>query len=43
VVDVYISYLRAKIDHGFPTPLIHTVRGVGFMLSAEPKLEKKEK
>jgi DNA-binding response OmpR family regulator len=43
VVDVYISYLRAKIDHGFSTPLIHTVRGVGFMLSAEPKLEKKEK
>jgi DNA-binding response OmpR family regulator len=43
VVDVYISYLRAKIDHDFSTPLIHTVRGVGFMLSAEPKLEKKEK
>jgi DNA-binding response OmpR family regulator len=43
VVDVYISYLRAKIDHGFSPPLIQTVRGVGFMLSAEPKLEKKEK
>jgi DNA-binding response OmpR family regulator len=43
VVDVYISYLRAKIDHGFATPLIHTVRGVGFMLSADPKIEKKEK
>jgi two-component system copper resistance phosphate regulon response regulator CusR len=37
VVDVYISYLRAKIDNGFPQPLIHTIRGVGFMLSAEPK------
>jgi DNA-binding response OmpR family regulator len=34
VVDVYISYLRAKIDHGFARPLIHTKRGVGFMLSA---------
>ena len=43
VVDVYISYLRAKIDHDFSPQLIHTVRGVGFMLSAEPKLEKKEK
>jgi two-component system OmpR family response regulator len=42
VVDVYISYLRAKIDRDFSTPLIHTVRGVGFMLSAEPKAEKKE-
>jgi two-component system OmpR family response regulator len=34
VVDVYISYLRAKIDHGFARPLIHTKRGVGFMLAA---------
>lgn len=34
VVDVYISYLRAKIDHGFPKPLIHTKRGIGFMISA---------
>jgi DNA-binding response OmpR family regulator len=42
VVDVYISYLRAKIDRDFSTPLIHTVRGVGFMLSEEPKPEKKE-
>lgn len=34
VVDVYISYLRAKIDHGFGKPLIHTKRGIGFMISA---------
>lgn len=34
VVDVYISYLRAKIDQGFSRPLIHTKRGVGFMLSS---------
>jgi DNA-binding response OmpR family regulator len=33
VLDVYISYLRAKIDRGFATPLIHTVRGVGYRLS----------
>jgi DNA-binding response OmpR family regulator len=33
VVDVYISYLRAKIDHGFAKPLIHTKRGIGFMIS----------
>ena len=34
VVDVYISYLRAKIDQGFARPLIHTKRGVGFMLAS---------
>jgi two-component system copper resistance phosphate regulon response regulator CusR len=40
VVDVYISYLRAKIDHGYAYPLIHTVRGIGFMLATEVKKEK---
>jgi len=35
VVDVYIGYLRRKIDRGFDRPLIHTVRGVGYRLSAE--------
>ena len=29
VVDVYIRYLRAKIDDAFGVKLIHTVRGVG--------------
>jgi len=33
VVDVHINSLRNKIDKGFPRPLIHTVRGVGYMLS----------
>ncbi len=33
VVDVYINYLRRKIDDGHPTKLIHTVRGVGYELS----------
>lgn len=31
-VDVYISYLRAKIDKGFGRPLLHTVRGVGYVI-----------
>lgn len=35
VVDVYIGYLRRKIDRGFSPPLIHTVRGVGYRISAE--------
>jgi len=33
IVDVFISYLRAKIDRGFAKPLIHTIRGVGYLLS----------
>ncbi|MDO5132589.1 MAG: response regulator transcription factor [Eubacteriales bacterium] len=32
VVDVYISYLRRKIDSGHKKKLIHTVRGVGYVL-----------
>lgn len=35
VVDVYISYLRKKIDEGFDKKLIHTVRGRGFILREE--------
>ncbi len=34
VVDIYIHYLRDKIDHGFPRPLIKTVRGVGYKIEA---------
>ncbi len=34
VVDIYVHYLRTKIDKGFPRKLIHTVRGVGYMLRA---------
>jgi DNA-binding response OmpR family regulator len=33
-VEVYIKYLRAKIDQPFDTPLIHTVRGFGYKLQA---------
>jgi len=35
VVDVYINYLRNKIDKGFDKKLIHTVRGAGYMLKDE--------
>jgi DNA-binding response OmpR family regulator len=35
VVDVYVGYLRRKIDDNQALPLIHTVRGVGYRLSAE--------
>jgi DNA-binding response OmpR family regulator len=32
VVDIYIHYLRNKVDKGFKTQMIHTIRGVGYML-----------
>lgn len=35
VVDVYVRYLRAKIDDGEDRPLIHTVRGAGYRLAEE--------
>jgi DNA-binding response OmpR family regulator len=36
VVEVHINSLRNKVDRGFSAPLIHTVRGVGYMLSDAP-------
>jgi len=36
VVDVYIGYLRRKIDDGFAIKLIQTVRGAGYKIEAEP-------
>jgi two-component system, OmpR family, response regulator len=38
VIDVQISRLRGKVDKDFGTPLIHTVRGAGYVLSAAPVL-----
>lgn len=35
VIDVHVSRLRQKIDKPFGTPLIHTIRNAGYMLSAE--------
>ena len=32
VIDVHVSRLRSKIDKGFERPLLHTVRGAGYML-----------
>jgi heavy metal response regulator len=35
VIDVYVNYLRKKIDAGRESKLIHTVRGVGYVLKLE--------
>ena len=35
VIDVYIRYLRKKIDKDFEPKLIHTIRGVGYVLKVE--------
>jgi DNA-binding response OmpR family regulator len=35
IIDVYIRYLRKKIDDGFDVKLIHTVRGTGYILKEE--------
>jgi DNA-binding response OmpR family regulator len=35
VIDVYVNYLRKKIDPDRTQNLIHTVRGVGYMMRAE--------
>ena len=32
VIDVHVSGLRSKIDKGFDRPLIHTIRGAGYMV-----------
>jgi DNA-binding response OmpR family regulator len=42
VVDVYINYLRSKIDKGFQHKLIRTVRGVGYQIERRASTEKKE-
>ncbi len=35
VVDVFVSYLRKKVDNGHKQKLIHTVHGVGFKISTQ--------
>ena len=35
VIDVHISRLRAKIDRDFTRPLLHTIRGAGYMMRAD--------
>ena len=38
IVDVYVRYLRRKIDEPFPVDLIHTVRGVGYCVRAADEI-----
>ena len=38
VVDVYINYLRRKLDTGSDRPLIRTIRGVGYQIGRENQL-----
>lgn len=35
IIDVYVNYLRKKVDRDSDTKLIHTVRGVGYILKEE--------
>lgn len=35
VVDVYINHLRSKVDDGYEKKLLHTIRGVGYVLKDE--------
>jgi len=37
VIDVHVSRLRGKIDKGFGKPLLHTVRGAGYMIRENPE------
>jgi DNA-binding response OmpR family regulator len=32
IIDVYVNYLRKKVDRDFPVKLIHTVRGQGYIM-----------
>ena len=32
IIDVYINKVRSKVDNEFDTPLIHTIRGVGYII-----------
>jgi DNA-binding response OmpR family regulator len=36
VIDVHVTHLRRKVDEGYPVKLIHTIRGVGFVLREQP-------
>jgi len=38
VVDVYINYLRRKVDNGYELALIRTIRGVGYQIGANPTI-----
>jgi DNA-binding response OmpR family regulator len=36
IVDVYVRRLRGKIDEGFDRKLLHSVRGVGYVMKEAP-------
>jgi two-component system OmpR family response regulator len=36
IIDTHVSRLRKKLDEEFATPLLHTIRGVGYRLSETP-------
>ncbi|MFI5263812.1 MAG: response regulator [Candidatus Kapaibacterium sp.] len=40
IVDVYMMYLRKKVDTPADTPLIHTIRGVGYVLKKDDRLKR---
>src|SRR5437016_2333679 len=42
IVDVYIRHLRSKIDDKYPVKMIHTVRGIGYMLDTPEKSGEKQ-
>jgi len=35
IIDVHINRVRAKVDKEFPAKLIHTIKGIGYVLKAE--------
>ncbi len=35
IIDVYVNYLRKKVDRDYDKKLIHTVRGVGYVLKED--------
>jgi two-component system copper resistance phosphate regulon response regulator CusR len=42
IVDVYIRHLRCKVDDRWPSKLIHTVRGVGYMIETPERQGEQE-
>jgi hypothetical protein len=43
VIDVHISRLRSKIDKGFSQPLLHTIRGAGYMIRDDDAVSPRER
>ena len=35
IIDVYVNYLRKKVDRDYDKKLIHTVRGIGYVMKEE--------